>query len=58
MKIRTADTAVGDLDIDIVLVPGLGLERAPLHLAVDRFGILAQPALELVIGRHSEYEFF
>jgi len=67
----TADTAVGDLSVDIGLLPRLGLFRAsaidrickrcpnlyleftPLHVTLNRAGIMAQPAEELVIlSRH------
>jgi len=53
VKVRTADTTVRDLDIDIILRPLLGLEFAPLHVALDGLGIVTEPALKLVIGsRH------
>jgi hypothetical protein len=52
MEIRTANTAVGDLDVDVVFLPLLGLKWTPFHLAVDGIGGVAEPALELVIGRH------
>lgn len=49
MHIRTADTTVSNFDIDIVFSPLLGLELAPLHLALRRLGLIAQPALKLVV---------
>lgn len=52
MEIRTADTTVSDLDVDVVFLPLLGLEGTPFHLAIDGIGGVAEPALELVIGRH------
>lgn len=52
MKVRAADTAVGDLDVDVILRPLLGLEAAPPHLALDGIGRLSEPPLELVVGSH------
>lgn len=49
MNIRTADTTVSNFDIDIVLSPLLGLELAPLHLALRGLGLIAQPAFKLVV---------
>jgi hypothetical protein len=46
VHIATADAAVRDLNVDIVLSPLLGLEGTPFHLAVDGIDILAQPTLE------------
>lgn len=57
MKVRTADTAVCDLDVDVVLLPLLGLKGIPLHLSIDGARITAKPALEFVIGRHFVYLF-
>lgn len=48
LKVRATHAAVGDLDIDIVLCPLLGLKTTPFHLAIDAVGIMAQPALEFV----------
>lgn len=52
MQVGTTDAAVGDLNIDVVLRPLLGLKCAPFHLSVDRIRAVAQPALELVVGGH------
>lgn len=53
MKIRTADTTVRDLDVNVVLLPLLWLKLLPDHLSVDRGLVLSQPSLEFVIGaRH------
>jgi hypothetical protein len=52
VKVRAADTAVCDLDVDVVLLPLLGLKGIPLHLSIDGARITAKPALEFVIGRH------
>ena len=52
VKIRTADTAVSDLDVDVVLLPDLGLETAPFHLAVHGLRVTTKPSFKLVIGRH------
>jgi hypothetical protein len=41
---------VGDLNVDVVLGPLLGLELTPLHLALDRILGLAQPSFELGVG--------
>lgn len=49
MHIGAADTAMGDLDIDVGLFPWLGLELLPNHLALAGLGTEAHPALELVI---------
>lgn len=50
VKVRTADTAVGDLNVDVVLSPLLGLECAPFHLSVDTVGAVAEPSFELDVG--------
>jgi len=50
MHVRAADTAVCDLDIDVGLLPLLGLKFLPDHLALDGAGVEAHPALELVVG--------
>lgn len=46
VQVATADTAVRDLNVDIVLCPLLGLKVAPLHLSIDRLGRLSEPSLE------------
>lgn len=50
VKVAAADTAVRDLDIDVGLLPRLGLKLAPLHLALGRAGIEAKPSFKLVVG--------
>lgn len=53
VKIGSADTAVGDLNVNIILFPLLGLELLPLHLALNGLLIETEPSLELVVGaRH------
>lgn len=47
VEVRTTNTAVRNLDVDIVLGPLLGLVGTPLHLALHGLGALAQPAFEL-----------
>jgi hypothetical protein len=54
VKIRTADTAAVNLDVDVVLSPLLGLEVAPLHLALDGILILSEPSLEFGVCRHCD----
>jgi hypothetical protein len=41
---------VRDLNVDIVFAPLLGLEVAPLHLALDGVLVLSEPSLELRVG--------
>lgn len=48
VHVRTTDTTVSDLDVDIGLLPRLGLELLPDHLALSSLGAQAHPALELV----------
>lgn len=50
VQIRATDTTVGDLDVDIGLLPGLGLKLLPDHLAIGSLLVQAHPALELVVG--------
>lgn len=50
MQVRAADTRVGDFNVDVVVLPLLGLELAPGHVAVSRLGIVALPAFKLVVG--------
>jgi hypothetical protein len=52
MEIRSADTAVGDLDVDVCLLPWLGLKGAPDHFALVGIFVQAEPAFKLVVGRH------
>lgn len=55
MQVGATDATVGDLDVDVCLLPRLGLKGLPLHVS---HGILveAQPALELIVLCHySEY---
>lgn len=53
VQVRAAHAAVRNLNVDVVLCPLLGLEGAPLHLAIDGLRILAEPALKLWCG-HNE----
>lgn len=57
MQVGSADTAVRDLNVNVVLGPLLGLVRAPFHLALDGLGRLAQPAFELGRSRHRDFDF-
>lgn len=51
--VGAADAAVGDADVDVRLFPGLGRVLFPDHVALAGRGVLADPALELVVcGRH------
>lgn len=50
MKIRTAYAAVGDLDVDVGLLPRFGRELLPDHLAFSRGLVEAHPSHELVVG--------
>lgn len=43
---------LGYLDVNVVFLPLFGLELAPDHLALDGLLVLAEPAFELVVGRH------
>ena len=52
VKIRTADTAVRNLDIDIILSPRLRLKLLPNHVAVDGVFVEAHPSFELVWHGH------
>ena len=53
VKVRATDTAVRDLDVDIVLRPGLNVwEGTPFHLALCRLWALAQPSLKTLFLRH------
>lgn len=49
MDVRTADAAVGDFDIDVVLSPLFRLERIPLHITLDGLRVVSQPPLEFII---------
>ena len=52
VEVRTADAAVGDLDVDVGFFPGFWGVFFEDHFALDGLGALAQPALELVVGAH------
>ena len=52
MYVGAADSAVGDLDVDVVLCPLLGLKCTPFHLSICGILVVAQPALKLVVGSH------
>ena len=54
VQIRTADPAVGDLDVDIGLLPFLGLKLLPDHLAFGRLLVEAHPPFKLVVLSHCE----
>lgn len=49
---RPTDTAMGDLDVHIVLFKRLWCELLPDHLAFGSILVKAHPTFELVIGRH------
>lgn len=50
VQVRTTDTTVGDLDIDVGLFPLLGLEFLPDHVALSGAGVETHPAYEFVVG--------
>lgn len=53
VQVGATDTTVRDLDVDISLLPGLGLKLLPDHLSLAGFGAETHPSFELVIGgRH------
>ena len=52
VKIRAADTAVRNLDIDIILSPWLRLILLPNHVAVDGVFIETHPSFELIWHGH------
>lgn len=54
VQIGTADTAVSDLDVNIGLLPRLGLKLLPDHLSVGRVLIETHPSFKLVILSHGE----
>lgn len=51
VQVAAAHAAVRDADVDVRLLPGLGLELLPLHVTVGRRGVQALPSLELVVLR-------
>lgn len=56
VQVRSADTGVSDLDVNVGFLPGLGLELLPHHVALDGLGVQAHPALKLVVGSgHFQY---
>lgn len=52
VNITTADTAVADLDIDIILVEWLWVVALPDHLALSRVLVEAAPAFKLAVACH------
>lgn len=52
VKIRSTDSAVRNLNVNIAFLPRLCLIWLPLHLALDRVSIKATPALKLWLCRH------
>lgn len=52
MEIRTTNTAVRDLDIDVVFGPWLWLIFFPDHVSVDGVLVETHPSLELVWYGH------
>jgi hypothetical protein len=50
--IRTADTTVGYLDVNVRLLEWLWLVFSPHHIAICWVGVKAKPPLELVLGWH------
>jgi hypothetical protein len=52
VNVATANTAVGDVHLDIGLFEGLGLEVAPFHVAIGGRGVVGNPAVEVGSGRH------
>lgn len=57
MQVGTTDTAVRDLDVNVAIAPFLWLIRLPLHVTLDRLGVMSQPALEFVVGAHIDFGF-
>lgn len=47
VQVTAAHTTVGNLNVDVVLLPLLWLELAPLHVALRRRLIDTEPTLEL-----------
>lgn len=52
VQVAAAHAAVRDLDVDVVLLPRLGLDLLPDHLALHRAWVVGRPALELVVCCH------
>lgn len=52
VQVRTTDTAMGDLDVDVGFLPFLRLISFPFHVPLGGRGIMSEPTLEFVIGRH------
>ena len=50
VEVRSAHTAVGDLDVDIVFFKWLGGVALVHHFALGGFGAKPHPAFELVLG--------
>ena len=52
VKITSTNSAMRDLDINIVLLPLLGLVLLPLHFALGRLGVFSYPPNKLGIVTH------
>lgn len=50
VHIRTTDTAMRHSHVNVGLLPWLGLELLPNHLALGGLLVKAHPTLELVVG--------
>lgn len=49
VNVTTADTGVGDLDVDVGLLKGLGLEFLPDHVALGGLLVETHPSFEFVV---------
>lgn len=54
VNIGAADARVGDLDVDVGLLPDLGLIPLPHHVTLGGGGVCADPSLKLVVGGHCD----
>lgn len=52
VQIRAANTAMGDFDVDVCLLPSLWFVLLELQVAFRGLWVKAHPALELVICTH------
>jgi hypothetical protein len=50
MQVRAADTAVRNLNVDVIFTPAFRLKFTPGHLALHGVLVLSEPALELSVG--------
>lgn len=48
MQVTAANTTVANLDVHIILLPFLGLKLAPLHVALGRRFVDAEPTFEFL----------